>query len=317
MTLLDKAQQKWYCYKDDEIWFSKEQRWHKRGGLTSQQPQTPSEQRQITAVRSTSEPFVKSAMSTIELKETTLSSYHPSHFFTLGRICGLIGFGLLLIGLSLPTNAGTMSYYGPPMGEMGYSTQHTYYFVKQLFYRSLTENGITTTKFELIPSDIFGTLVILAAFGLLLSKHKKAYATVALLYFVAGFVEIATWPRTESITVGYSCSGEYECLAHQYSHPITGLVTWQLLPGYWIQFLAVTTIAVSAVFRLIDSSAVVKSSLETVSSHPESALVIPIATESAPSLIHSRPTKFCRYCGAKIPRTSIYCEECGRNVQPI
>jgi len=43
--------------------------------------------------------------------------------------------------------------------------------------------------------------------------------------------------------------------------------------------------------------------------------VIPTAETSsavAPTTVMpAMPTKFCRFCGAKIPRDSMYCEECG------
>lgn len=40
-------------------------------------------------------------------------------------------------------------------------------------------------------------------------------------------------------------------------------------------------------------------------------------TDNGMPLTHPSSTKFCRYCGAKVPRVSTFCEECGRNIRTI
>lgn len=293
MTLIDEETQKWYCYRDDEVFLAKEQRWGADRLASSELQDEPFQ----TCHCGRSKPHVH---------------YSENHSFLVK-----LGVGLVIL---LEAIAFIVSNFKSSVRlYFGYQQLQDYYALSAALTQLLAPFDYLSTI--ILLADVFAIVFTFIALLTLRSPKTKLHL-VSLVGALSSF--FAEW-----VIASY-----YIYLTDQAMKNLPSLLTPDVLNdalqvqqqfeaayGFWDSS-AYSAVRIVLVIVTLGSFVVASFTSRPTLWNPNISERVAIPTPPRPPQLGSSgklrsagvETKFCRYCGAKIPRTSKFCEECGKNL---
>jgi len=296
MKLLDEENQKWYFVKDDELCYAKEQRW---GDETYS-----------------------------SLAETVQATPHVIEYSRLHELFLHLGLWLFLTAEGLSFGSGLVQ--GWTTLYLDYSTIETYTTVSNQLQQALAPYQ-PVFNFALLMELLVLVLVIVSIVTLHSPKTKLHLGAVICVPITFVYGMIAKWKYASDVamvttnllnSLGYGTYQTFITTQQRFdaaygfwgtpANILNSILSWASL-GFLVAALF-TCKANRPTSRTMVAETIAPMSEVKTGATPATAKATETSTPSPDSVTPRGEEKFCRYCGARIPRTSKFCEECGRKL---